>query len=175
MNPYTTPLHSEGNGAQFLFYPPAKDNSNIAYNSNNNRFVPSQRFEILRDSIEFYEYLWILNNNTLPSPSSDSFIDHLISNKIIIGTKSYLRDDNFFYNLRKIVGLYLGKEINSIPEIDPICKICIQKDQSNNHTYNLIFTNSLTNLTFNNEIYIPIDWSIYDSIKGYGWLKLKKN
>lgn len=169
MNPYTDPENVEGNGAQFLFYPPAKNNSNLVYNAQN-RFVPSQRLEVLRDSIEFYEYLLLLNNKTLPYPYNITYVDDLITSKVIIGPRSYLRDDNFIYNLRKVMGLFLGKELNYIPDLIPDCPICQTKDENSiNHTYYLIFTNSNTNLLYNGVSYTPINWNMYNSTIGSGW------
>lgn len=168
-NPYTTPLHPEGNGAQFLFYPPAKNNSNIPYGSNGNRFVPSQRMEILRDSIELYEYFWLLNNNSLAMPYQNNFIDNLITDKVILGERSYLRDDNFIYNLRKNVGLYLGGEAASIPDISPDCNT--DRCKKNATDYYLNFQRlSDPVVTINNKTYLAVDWSPYNLTLGYGWL-----
>ncbi len=63
-NPWTEPWNSgnNGNGDGFLFYPP-KD-STIAFDAcvaQSNRLVPSTRWELLREGIEDYEYLWLLN------------------------------------------------------------------------------------------------------------------
>lgn len=61
-DPWTTPWMNNGNGDGFLFYPP-KDTT-IAFNACNaqsNRLVPSIRWELLREGMEDYEYLWLLN------------------------------------------------------------------------------------------------------------------
>lgn len=170
-NPYTTPLHSEGNGAQFLFYPPAKNNSNITYGSNGNRFVSSQRLEILRDSIEFYEYFWLMNNNSLASPTVTSYIDDLIAGKVILGEKSYVRDDNFIYNLRKYAGMFLGGEINYFPDIVPDCYAT--RCSGNASDYYINFQNaSNPSVSVDNITYMAVDWSPYNKSKGYGWFFL---
>ena len=167
-NPYTTPASSEGNGAPFVFYPPAKDNSNIPYSSNANRFVPSQRLEILRDSLELYEYFWLMNNNSLGQPYVTTYIEDLITNKIILGEKSYMRDDNFIYNLRKYAGMFLGGEINYIPDIVPDCNAA---RCSNNATDYYINFQNISNpaVIVDNITYMAVDWSPYNKTLGYGW------
>jgi hypothetical protein len=53
---------NNGNGDGFLFYPP-KDGT-IAFDAGNaqsNRLVPSIRWELMREGMEDYEYLWLLN------------------------------------------------------------------------------------------------------------------
>ena len=172
-NPYTTPLHSEGNGAQFLFYPPSKNNSNIAYGSNGLRFVPSQRMEILRDSIELYEYFWLLNNNSLAMPNQNNLIDALFTDKVILGERSYLRDDNFIYNLRKHVGLYLGGEAKSIPDLVPDCQTSRCKQPATDYYINFQNRSNLA-VTLNNITYMAVDWASYNKSIGYGWFELIK-
>ena len=166
VNPYTTPLHPEGNGAQFLFYPPNKNNTATPYGEV--RFVPSQRMEILRDSLELYEYFWLVNNNSLAMPYTTNLIDDLITDKVILGERSYLRDDNFIYNLRKSVGLYLGGETKDIPDLVPDCKTARCKGNASNYYINF---QSLTDpiVTLNNNTYIPVDWTPYNQTMGYGW------
>jgi hypothetical protein len=61
-NPWSQPWLNDGNGDGFMFYPP-KD-STIAFNACNaqsNQLVPSIRWELLREGMEDYEYLWLLN------------------------------------------------------------------------------------------------------------------
>ncbi|RPI21274.1 MAG: DUF4091 domain-containing protein, partial [Chloroflexota bacterium] len=61
-DPWSQPWTNDGNGDGFLFYPP-KDGS-VAYNAcqaQSNRLVPSIRWELLREGMEDYEYLWLLN------------------------------------------------------------------------------------------------------------------
>lgn len=167
-NPYTSPQDSEGNGAQFLFYPPAKNNSNISFGGNGNRFVSSQRLEILRDSIELYEYFWLMNNNSLATPSKINYIDDLIAGKVILGEKSYVRDDNFIYNLRKYAGMFLSGEINYFPDISPDCYTARCAENASNYYIN--FQNiSDPQVTVDNITYMAVDWSPYNKTAGYGW------
>ncbi|MCG3212655.1 MAG: hypothetical protein FOGNACKC_06330 [Anaerolineae bacterium] len=61
-SPWSQPWsNNSSNGDAILFYPP-KD-STIAFNACNaqsNRLVPSIRWELLREGMEDYEYLWLL-------------------------------------------------------------------------------------------------------------------
>ena len=61
-DPWSQPWINDGNGDGFLLYPP-KDGT-IAYDpreAQSNRLVPSIRWELLREGMEDYEYLWLLN------------------------------------------------------------------------------------------------------------------
>ena len=61
-NPWNNPWINDGNGDGFMFYPPT--DSTIAYDpclAQSNRLVPSIRWELLREGMEDYEYLWLLN------------------------------------------------------------------------------------------------------------------
>jgi hypothetical protein len=61
-NPWTQPWIYDANGDGFMFYLP-KDET-IAFNpcdGQSNRLVPSIRWELLREGMEDYEYLWLLN------------------------------------------------------------------------------------------------------------------
>ncbi|MBN1656808.1 MAG: DUF4091 domain-containing protein [Anaerolineae bacterium] len=60
-DPWTEPWINDGNGDGFLFYPP-KDGT-LAFDAcdpHSNRLVPSIRWELLREGMEDYEYLWLL-------------------------------------------------------------------------------------------------------------------
>jgi len=61
-NPWTQPWINDGNGDGFMFYPPR--DGTIAFDAckkQSNRLVPSIRWELLREGMEDYEYLWLLN------------------------------------------------------------------------------------------------------------------
>ncbi len=61
-DPWGDPWINDGNGDGFLFYPPV--DSTIAFNpctAQSNRLVPSIRWELLREGMEDYEYLWLVN------------------------------------------------------------------------------------------------------------------
>lgn len=74
-DPWLQPWINDGNGDGFMFYPP-KDGT-IAFdacNAQSNRLVPSIRWELLREGMEDYEYLWLLNGGD-PQIGSDSAAD----------------------------------------------------------------------------------------------------
>ncbi len=116
-NPWTDPMTSGHNGDTFMLYPPSESNTAIPYGSNGHRFVPSIRFELMRDSLEDYEYLYVLSGGQ-PEVNLTNAADAQV-NKIITGLTSYTRDDDFMYNLRRLIGLKNGGEISVIPDIQP--------------------------------------------------------
>ena len=165
-NPWTTPMVNNQNGEMSLFYPPSESNANITYGATGHRFVSSIRFELLRDGFEDYEYLFKLGGNAQPQAdmanAADSHVD-----KIIKGLKSYTRDDNFMYNLRRVIGLYLGGEISAIPDIDPG-----EVGQTSAHYINfqdLQKGPSASPLLVDGKEYQKVGWENFDSQKGYGW------
>ncbi len=61
-DPWDDPWINDGNGDGFLFYPP--NDGTVAYDPcapQSNRLVTSLRWELLREGMEDYEYLWLLN------------------------------------------------------------------------------------------------------------------
>jgi hypothetical protein len=62
-SPWSDPWINDGNGDGFMFYPP--QDGTIAFDAcsaQSNRLVPSIRWELLREGMEDYEYLWLLND-----------------------------------------------------------------------------------------------------------------
>jgi hypothetical protein len=129
-NPWTDPMTDGHNGDLFMLYPPSESNSAITYGANNHRFVPSIRFELMRDSLEDYEYLYVLNGGKQPEVVSPDLYGtetqtdsagsaDIQAGKIISGVASYTRDSGFMYNLRRLIGLKNGGEIPEIPDIKP--------------------------------------------------------
>ncbi len=116
-NPWTLPMTDGHNGDTFMLYPPSESNSAIPYGSNGHRFVPSIRFELMRDSLEDYEYLYVLSGGQ-PEVNQTNTADAQV-NKIVAGLISYTRNDEFLYNLRRLIGLKNGGEISVIPDINP--------------------------------------------------------
>ncbi|MDM8554290.1 DUF4091 domain-containing protein [Desulfococcaceae bacterium HSG7] len=119
-NPWTDPMTDGHNGDLFMLYPPSESNTPITYGSNNHRFVPSIRFELMRDSLEDFEYLYVLNGGKIPLVTEDNTADDQSADaqagKIISGLTSYTRDAEFMYNLRKLIGLRnYGKVSTFIP------------------------------------------------------------
>ena len=122
-NPWIDPLNDNHNGDLFMLYPPSQDNSVIPLGSNGHRLVPSIRFELMRDSLEDYEYLYLLNGGKQPEVGIETGDDPDTADaqaaKIISGVASYTRDNDFMYNLRRLIGLKIGGEIDTIPDIQP--------------------------------------------------------
>ncbi len=167
VNPWTNPLAGTShNGDKSMLYPPAKDNSNIAYGANNHRLVPSLRFEMLRDGLEDYEYFYQLNNKQQPEVEVENPADYQV-NKIISGLSSYTRDASFMYNLRRVIGLYLGGEISQIPDL----KIP-STGTPGNYYINFQDPNgepTADPLVIEGKEYQKIGINPYDAQKGYGW------
>ena len=171
-NPWTNPMTSGHNGDTFMLYPPAEDNQPIVYGSNNHRFVPSIRFELMRDSLEDYEYLYVLTGGQ-PQIDQANAAD-VQADKIIAGLTSYTRDSEFMYNLRRLIGLKNGGEISDIPDIQP------QPDHPRAEgppgNYYLNFQDPAGQPTANplmvsGKTYMKIGWNEYqaDTSLGYGW------
>jgi len=169
-NPWTNPSNDGQNGDLFMLYPPSESNDNITYGSNNHRFVPSIRFELMRDSLEDYEYLRVLNGNAdprvdVPNPA-DSQAD-----KIIGSLTGYCRDSEFMYNLRRLIGMKNGGEIASVPDIQPSADHPRAEGRPGNYYIN--FQNPdgspTGSLVVNDKSYMKIGWDEYSEAAGYGW------
>ena len=84
-DPWSDPWINDGNGDGFLFYPPL--DATIAFNpctAQSNRLVPSIRWELLREGMEDYEYLWLVNNGppTIGAPNAaDSAASQFIDSR----------------------------------------------------------------------------------------------
>jgi hypothetical protein len=173
------------NGDTFMLYPPSPTgDGSIAYGANNHRMVPSIRFELMRDSLEDYEYLYLLNSGAQPqvdvANTSDTQAD-----KIITSTTSYTRDSVFMYNLRRLIGRKLGGEIATIPDIRP--PATHPRSQGNPGNFYINFqdptgspattsteTDPVTGagyryFAYNGRNYFQIGSADYDEAAGYGW------
>ncbi|MDM8520329.1 DUF4091 domain-containing protein [Anaerolineales bacterium HSG6] len=171
-NPWTDPMTDGHNGDWFMLYSPAEDNQPIAYGSNNHRFVPSIRFELMRDSLEDYEYLYMLAGGQ-PQVNQNNEADSQ-ADKIISGLTSYNRDSEFMYNLRRVIGLKNGGEISTIPDITP--SVSHPRAEGAPSDYYLNFQDpsgepSADPLVVDGKTYMKIGWNEYetDTSLGYGW------
>ncbi len=169
-NPWTDPLTDGHNGDTFMLYPPSESNAAIPYGSNNHRMVPSIRFELMRDSLEDYEYLYILNGGQ-PEVNQTNAADSQ-AGKIITGLTSYTRDSEFLYNLRRLIGLKNGGEIAAIPDIQP--PPTHPRAGGSPGNYYLNFQDpagepSANPLVVNGKTYMKIGPSDYSATDGYGW------
>ncbi len=170
-NPWTDPLNDSHNGDLFMLYPPSETNSTISYGSNNHRFVPSIRFELMRDSLEDYEYLYVLNGSNRPEIDQDNVADIQV-NKIISGLTSYTRNDEFMYNLRRLIGLKNGGEIETLPDIQPPPIHPRAEGTPANYFINFQDPDGAPTgdpLLVNGNEYMKIGWNVYDETLGYGW------
>jgi hypothetical protein len=169
-NPWTDPLTSGHNGDTFMLYPPSETNTAISYGSNNHRFVPSIRFELMRDSLEDYEYLYFLAGGQ-PAVGQANAADPQV-NKIIAGLTSYTRNSEFMYNLRRLIGLKNGGEIASIPDIQPPPTHPRAEGPPGNYYINFqdpAGEPGANPLIVDGKTYLKIGANNYSGVDGYGW------
>lgn len=172
-NPWTSPNPYGQNGELFLMYPPSTSNTNIVYGSNNHRFVPSIRLELLRDGLEDFEYLRLLSGGTLPQPGVRNAADPQVD-KVVSMPTAYTRDSDFLYNLRRVIGLKVGGEAAAIPEIAPVSAHPRSDGAPGN--YYLNFQDPAGQpadnpLIVNGHTYLKIGNNLYDAGLGYGWTR----
>ncbi len=170
-NVWKEQMTSGHNGDDFMLYPPSRENRPIEYGATNHRFVSSIRFELMRDSLEDYEYLYVLNHSKQPEVQEAEAADSE-ADKIVYGLTSYNRDSYFMYNLRACIGLKLSGVIEEIPEITASNLSERALETSNSYYINFqdpTGTPSDTPLTVNGKTYMKIGWNAYDDDLGYGW------
>ncbi|SEH07730.1 DUF4091 domain-containing protein [Candidatus Venteria ishoeyi] len=170
-NPWTDPMTDGHNGDTFMLYPPSADNQAISYGATEHRFASSIRFELMRDSLEDYEYLYVLNGHSQPEHNQATPADTQ-ADKIIQGLTSYNRDSEFIYNLRRVIGLKNGGEISEIPDLTPVAGH--PRAQGAPGNYYLNFQDPAAEplaepLVVDNKTYLKIGWNAYDEQLGYGW------
>ncbi|MBE0699765.1 MAG: DUF4091 domain-containing protein, partial [Anaerolineaceae bacterium] len=169
-NPWTNPLTDGHNGDTFMLYPPTENNSAITYGANGHRFAPSIRFELMRDSLEDYEYLYLLSGGQ-PSVGEANSADAQV-NKIIAGLTSYTRDSEFLYNLRRLIGLKNGGEIATIPDIQPPPAHPRAVGAPGNYFINFqdpAGQPTANPLVVDGKTYMKLGASDYSQTNGYGW------
>ena len=99
---------SNGNG--FLFYPP--NDGTLAYNPcepGSNRLVPSIRLELLREGMEDYAYLWLLNK-ALPQIGIENPGD-ILAKEFIQSDTYFSRIPTNFYKVRSAIAAQFGNRI----------------------------------------------------------------
>lgn len=170
-NPWIDPLTDGHNGDLFMLYPPSESNAAIVYGSNNHRLTSSIRFELMRDGFEDFEYLYLLNNKKIPEVNVTNSTDRQ-ADKIIAGLTSYCRDDEFMYNLRRLIGLKLGGEIETIPDIET--RKTHPRALGAPGKYYINFQDptgepKATPLFVNGCSWMKIGWNSYNDSLGYGW------
>ena len=170
-NPWTNPAPTANNGYTNLLYPPSPTNTPIAYGSNNQRPVPSIRMELLRDGLEDYEYLRVMNDAALPAAGVATAADTQVD-KVIGGVASYTQDAEFLTNLRRLVGQLNAGEIASLPAIYPTSTH--PRAQGAPGSYYINFQNPAGEPTANplvvgGKTYLKIGGADYSAANGYGW------
>jgi hypothetical protein len=171
-NPWTNPWQNNQNGEGGMLYPPAVDNSNISYGANGHRFVPSIRLELLRDGLEDYEYLYMLNDGAQPAPDVENLADPWVD-RIIGGAQAYNRDSEMMYNLRRLIGLKIGGEIAAIPNIEPLSSHPRADGVPGDYYLNFQDPGGepTGTVVYDNHEYMKVGNSLYDSGVGYGWMR----
>lgn len=105
-DPWADPWINDGNGDGFLFYPP-KDGT-VAYDPcdpQSNRLVTSIRWELLREGMEDYEYLWLLNDGD-PEIGTASDADAL-TDRFIASRTAFSRVPTDLYEARAAIAARL--------------------------------------------------------------------
>lgn len=183
-NPWTTPAAEGQNGAFFLIYPPSKSNTPIVLGSNGERWVPSIRLELIRDSLEDYEYLRLYAGGADPMPGVATDADAQAT-KMIGGAASFTDDPEFLYELRRQLGLFLGGEIQALPELLPPPRH--PRAAAVPAAYHVNFQNPLglpastrvedtwgtgfseRYVLLDGDEYLQVGTATYDPAAGYGW------
>jgi len=110
-DPWTNPMDEyASNGNNFFFYPP--DEILLGYNPctpERNRLVPSIRLELLREGLEDYAYLWLLNESD-PFIGVENQSDNL-ARSIIQSDTLYSRTPTSFYKIRNMIAPILESPI----------------------------------------------------------------
>jgi hypothetical protein len=125
----------------------------------------------MRDSLEDYEYLYLLNGGAQPLVDQVNAADSQ-ADKIITGLTSYTRDSTFMYNLRRVIGEKLGGEIETLPDIEP--PALHPRAQGPPKRYYINFQDphgepKTDPLVVDGNTYMKIGWNPYDQELGYGW------
>jgi len=174
-NPWYGDINPYGmNGERFLIYPPSKtSNDSIPYGSNGHRLVPSIRLEMIRDGFEDYEYLYEWNNQSQPQPFQSDSAEHFVD-KVIKGLTAYTRNSEYLYNLRRLIGLYIGGEISFIPDISPEVSHARAAGVPGDYYINFQDPDGdpTGTLIYNGHEYsYKIGKALYSADAGYGWYK----
>ncbi|HKQ98600.1 MAG TPA: DUF4091 domain-containing protein [Candidatus Polarisedimenticolia bacterium] len=171
-NPWTTPNlgGASQNGDTFLMYPPSTTNTPIPPGSNGDRFVPSIRLELLRDGLEDYEYLHAIAGGQ-PQPGVTNAADPLVD-RIVGGLTAFNRNGEYYYDLRRQMGLYIGGETTAFPDTLPPAQHA--RALGNPASYYINFQDPtgqpLVNpLIINGHTYLKIGWQPYSTALGFGW------
>jgi hypothetical protein len=124
----------------------------------------------MRDSLEDYEYLYLLGGGQ-PEVNVTNLADTQ-ADKIIASTTGYTRHSEFMYNLRRLIGLKNGGEIDTIPDIEPPPTHPRAEGDPGDYYINFQDPNgepSADPLVVDGKTYLKIGSSDYNQTAGYGW------
>lgn len=113
-DPWQSPWTDNGNGDGVLFYPPT--DATIAFDActpQSNRLVPSIRWELLREGMEDYEYLWLVNGSD-PQIGTDNAADAL-ARQFIASRTQFSRVPTDLYDTRAALAGELAEPVATGP------------------------------------------------------------
>ncbi|MBN1487370.1 MAG: DUF4091 domain-containing protein, partial [Anaerolineae bacterium] len=113
-SPWDEPWLRDANGDGFMLYPP-KDGT-IAFDAcdtQSNRLVPSIRWELLREGMEDYEYLWVLNEGE-PQIGETNEADTL-AQQFINSRTSFSRVPTDLYAARAAIAQAISGPVTTTP------------------------------------------------------------
>jgi len=130
---------------------------------------PRLRLKRLRDSFEDYEYFYLANGGSHPSPSSISSVDELVAS-VATGLVNWSRDPKAILDARLMIGYYLDNTLSTAPFIT-------STSQRRYGSYYINFQDTAgepvaTPLVIDNQEYIKIGWDTWNNDLGYGWYGL---
>ena len=168
--PLDDSVHRHAERRDFLLYPPSESNTPIPYGSNGHRFVPSIRLELMRDGLEDYEYLYAVAGGA-PQAGVSNAADPL-ADRIIGGLTAYNRNGEYFYELRRQIGLYLGGETAVFPAALPPAQH--PRAEGPPASFYVNFQDPAGQplddpLVVDGKTYMKIGWQPYSTALGYGW------
>lgn len=169
-NRWLFPWTDGQNGGTFLLYPPSTSNVPIPFGSNGNRLVSSIRLELLRDGFEDYEYLYALAGGS-PQAGVSNAADAL-ADRVVGGLTAHNRNAEYYHELRRQIGLYLGGETATFPDAVPPAEN--PRAEGGPASYYINFQDPAgapldDPLVVDGKTYMKIGWPAYDAALGYGW------
>lgn len=127
---------------------------------------PRVRAELLREGFEDYEYLWLANGAAHPTVNTTNAIDATVQS-VAASMTSWTKNADAFMALRHQLGLFLGKERNTLPTLQ------VESSRPRG-SYYLNFQDPTGEpkgdpLVVDGKTYMKIGWGAYDGGLGYGW------
>ena len=85
-----------------------------------NGYQPTLRFELFREGVEDYEYLFIANGNQYPNWNGPSVLDPMVSS-VAPTLKTWTQNADAVALLRQKLGLYIEGTSNIVPTLQATC------------------------------------------------------